>query len=121
VSVIEVLVSTALVAAVSGALLPAIAIAARLQRESAIEVEAALIAARRLAIVKAGIGAGVVAGGVEHLDRSGAPAASGAAAYECSWAIEPSPGPPGLLRVTVSVAAIGAVNGVTVTSVVPDG
>ena len=121
VSVIELLVATAIIATVSAALLPAIALAARLQRESAIEVEASLIAARRLEMLKAEIAAGLAAAGPEFLDRSGAAVPIGVAAYECTWSIEAAPGPPGLSRIAVRVAGLGDETAVVITTVVPDG
>lgn len=120
-SVIEVLVATAILATVSAALLPAIALAARLQRESAIEVEAALIATRRLETVKAEIAAGVAVAGAEFLDRRGVAVPSAAAAYECTWSIEAVPVQPGLSRIAVRVAGIGDRAAVVITTVVPDG
>lgn len=131
-SLIETLVALALVAGVSASLLPAIAGAARLQRDSAIETEAAVIAASRLESLKADVAAGRIgAGGTldtaqdgwqARIDRGGNVVTAGAAAYECRWRVASSPASAGAWMVSVRVVpAVDARLAVTVSTAVQGG
>ena len=118
VSIVELLVALAIMTTVSAALLPAIALASRLQRDSAVETAAALIAAARLELLKAAPAAGE---GREFVDRDGTPSPVDRASYECRWAVDTAPGAPGALRIIVRAWAIGDRAQVVVATVVPDG
>ncbi|HUF22971.1 MAG TPA: hypothetical protein VMN81_02495 [Vicinamibacterales bacterium] len=131
-SLVEALVALALVAGVSAALLPALAGAARLQRDSAIETEAAVIAASRLESLKADVAAGRIgAGGAldaahdgwhARIDRDGNIATAGTAAYECRWRVALAAAPAGALMLSVRVVpAVGARLAVTISTAVPGG
>jgi prepilin-type N-terminal cleavage/methylation domain-containing protein len=98
-SLVETLTALALIASVSAALLPALVLASRLHRDSAIETEAAIIAAARLEDLAAALAAGGLAAGGRldiadagwHnvVDRAGAPVARAQASYEVRWAVTP--------------------------------
>lgn len=117
-----------MVATVSGALLPAVAIAARLQRESATETEAAVIASTHLERLKAAIEAGGGAGGAidsavegwsAFLTRGGATSDEGAAPFECRWQI--AQGVPGVWIIRVRVLSrAGPEVDVSIAAVMPD-
>jgi prepilin-type N-terminal cleavage/methylation domain-containing protein len=127
-SLVEALVALALVATASAALLPAVAIAARLQRDSAIETEASLIASATMESVKAGVAARRIGPGGSidaaldgwhtRVDREGAPGA--AAVFECRWRVAPAAAPSGLLILVVRVVPPGGA-AVTLAAAVPDG
>lgn len=113
-SIVETLVALSLMAVVTAALLPGIALAARLQRDSAVETEAAVIAAARLEQVKAGVAADVIGmggrldasveGWCAMVDREGAPAARGA--FDSRWQVAPATAPAGVLVVVVRVVPL---------------
>lgn len=110
-SIVESLVALALMASVSAALLPAVAAAARLQRAAALESEAALIAAGRVALLTREIAAGLIAPR-EGREESGA--------FDCRWWVEAS-SVPGVLLVRVRVVArAGDAAPVVVSTAVPD-
>jgi len=110
-SIVESLVALALMASVSAALLPAVAAAARLQRAAAIESEAALLAAGRLAVLKREIADGLIA------TREGT-GVSGA--FDLRWWVEAS-AVPGILLVRVRVVPrAGHAPAVIVSTAVPD-
>lgn len=118
-SIIENLVALSLMAVVTAALLPGIALAARLQRDSAIETEAAVIAAARLEHVKAGVAAGVIGTGGAldapmegwhvMVDREGEPAERGA--FDSRWQVTPATAPAGVLIVLVRAVPLADVRG----------
>jgi type II secretory pathway pseudopilin PulG len=118
VSIVELLVALAIMVTVSAALLPAIALASRLQRDSANETEAAVIAAARLEALKATPGRGE---GHDFFDRDGFATTGERAAYECRWRIDTAPGAAGALRIVVHAAAVGERAEVVAATVVPDG
>ncbi len=129
-SIIETVVALGLVAGVSAALLPALALAARLQRESAIETEAAVIAAGRIEYLTADVAAGLTGPGGAldtpregwHalVDREGNDAPAASAVFDCRWHVAAAPAPAGLLIVSVRVVPIGAGGGaVTISVAVP--
>lgn len=131
-SLIEALVALALVAGVSATLPPALAVAARLQRDSAIETEAAVIAASRLESLKADVAAGRIGGGGSldaaqdgwhaRVDRDGSIVTAGRAAYECRWRVAPAPAPAGAWLVSVRVVpAVGVRLAVTISTAVHGG
>jgi len=110
-SIVETLVALALTASVSAVLLPAVAAAARLQGAAAIESEAALIAAGRIALLKREIAGGLIE------PREGR---EGAGAFDCRWWVEPSI-VPGVLIVRVRVVSqAGDAAPVGVSTAVPD-
>lgn len=90
VSLVEALIALALMATVSAALLPGIAIAARLHRDSAIQTDAAVIGGAhlaRLAAAPSGISQGgglddAVEGWRAYVDATGAEVDAGAAMFE---------------------------------------
>jgi type II secretory pathway pseudopilin PulG len=131
-SLVEALVALALVAGVSAMLPPALAVAARLQRDSAIETEAALIAASRLESLKADVAAGRAGAGGSldaahdgwhaRIDRDGTIVPAGRAAYECRWRVTPAPAAAGAWMVSVRVVpAVGARLAVTISTAVQGG
>jgi hypothetical protein len=120
-TVIEMLVGLAVFTTVSAAMLPAIALAARLQRDSGIEMEAAIVASRRLETVKIALEDGPVASGSAFVDRTGDAAPEDRAVFECRWLVETAPGAPGVSRIAVQVSARGGSVAVTLSTVVPDG
>lgn len=95
VSLIETLVALSLIALVSAALLPAVAAAGRLYRESARESEAVRIAASRLDVLARSADAGAAGGSLTEtqagwsvfVDRAGAPVPAARAIYECRWRV----------------------------------
>src|SRR5688500_17671013 len=107
------LIALALVAGVTAVLLPAVALSARLQRASAIETEASVIAASRLEYLKADIAGGLIGSGGAidarlegwHalVDRQGAPSPEAAAAFECRWRVSAAASPAGVFILTVRV------------------
>jgi type II secretory pathway pseudopilin PulG len=131
-SLIETLVALALVATSSAVLLPALAAAARLQRESALETLAVSIAAARLESLAADVAAGrmdaggdvdaAVEGWHETVDRSGMPGGARTAGFETRWQVAPAPAPAGVLIVIVRVLPLAArAHAVTFSLAVPDG
>ena len=110
----------ALVTGVSAAVLPAIALSARLQRESAIHTEAAAIAAGRLERLKrdvadgiAGIG-GSLEGSVEGWSEFIPPS------FDVRWQVTPLAAPAGAVSIAVRVVArAGTASPLTVATVVP--
>ena len=129
-SIIELLVALAMMAVVSAALLPAIALAARLQRESAIETESATIAAAALERVKARMPAvsapggsldGRVAGWHVLVNREGVEVSEAGAAYECRWRIARLDAPAGVVVLSVRVLPLGVAHqALTIATVVRD-
>lgn len=131
-SLIEALVALALVAGVSATVPPALAVAARLQRDSAVETEAAVMAASRLESLKADVAAGRISAGgsldAAHdgwhagIDRDGNLVAAGRAVYECRWRVTPAPAPAGAWMVSVRVMpAVDARLAVTISTAVRGG
>lgn len=131
-SLVETLVALALVAGVSAALPPGLALAARLQRESAIETEAAVIAARFLERLKADVAAGRIgAGGAldaaqegwhAGIGRGGDIVAAGAGVYDCRWRVAAAPAPAGAWIVSVRVVPVAAAGlAVTISTAVQGG
>jgi prepilin-type N-terminal cleavage/methylation domain-containing protein len=112
-SLVETLVALALIATVSAALLPAIALAARLHRDSAIETEAAVIAAAHLARLAASVAAsetGVggsldtpVDGWRADVGASGSEVDSDAAVFEVRSQVSTMPGGTRMLLIAVRV------------------
>ena len=117
-SIVDLLVALAIMTTVSAAVLPAIALASRLQRDSAVETTAALIAGGRLEVLKAAPAAGE---GHAFLDRDGRAAGIDRAVYECRWRVDTAPGAPGAWRIVVRASAIGDRAQVVVAAMVPDG
>ena len=117
-SIVELLVALAMMVTVSAALLPAVALASRLQRDSAVETEAALIAAARLEALKAAPARGE---GRDFFDRDGSMTTEDRAVYECRWRIDTAPGAPGALLIVARAAAVGERGEVVMATVVPDG
>jgi prepilin-type N-terminal cleavage/methylation domain-containing protein len=129
-SLAETLVALSVLAVASAAMLPAIALAGRLQRDSAVATEAAIIAAARLEGLKADVAAARVARGGSldaavdgwHvlLDRAGAPAAAGRAVYECRARVVASVSP-GVAIAAVRVLVRGQAEGaITLSTAVHD-
>lgn len=120
-SLIETLVALALVVSVSAALLPAVALASRLQRESAIETEGAAIAASCLEQVKAGVGAGAIGDGGSIDTPIDGWHVRATASFECRWQSSALAAPAGLRVLAVRVVPLaGAGLSITMTSVVAD-
>src|SRR5687768_440089 len=115
-SLVETLTALALIASVSAALLPALALASRLHRDSAIETEAAIIGANRLEHLGAALAAGALAAGGrldiadpgwnDAVDRAGAPVARAHASYEVRWAVAPLGGSSSVYVLAVRVVPI---------------
>ncbi|MDQ3070501.1 MAG: hypothetical protein M3R55_12335 [Acidobacteriota bacterium] len=115
-SLLETLVALALVTSVGAALLPALAMAARLQRESDLETGATLAGSRQIAqiareIEAAGRGTGGAldiprSGWQQFVDRDGAPAPVEDAVFDCRWLVTRSEEPAGLLIVHVRVVPL---------------
>ena len=118
VSIIELLVALAMTAVVTAAMLPAIVLASRLQRDSAVETRAAVIASARLEMLKA---APALGEGRELVDRDGRPSEASRATYECRWTVDAAPGAPGALRIVVRAYGMGDPSHVVIATVVPDG
>lgn len=119
-TVIEMLVALAVFTTVSAAILPAIALAARLQRDSGIEMEAAIVASRRLETLKVELEDGPVASGSALVDRGGDVVPGDRAVFECRWFVDTAPGAPGAVRIAVQVSAPGSGVALTISTVVPD-
>ena len=130
-SLVETLIALALVAGVTAALLPAVALSSRLQQASAVETESAVIAASRLEYLKADIAAGLIGigGGVDAaiadwhvlVDRQGTPVPAAAASFECRWQIAQAPAPPGVLILTVRIVPLAdRSTPLTISVAVPD-
>ena len=112
-SLVEALVALALMATVSAALPPAIALASRLHRESAMQTDAAIIGAAHLARLAAAVAAGSIGAGgsldgplegwCDGVDATGAPAPSGRAAFEVRSQVSSIPGGAGVMLAAVRV------------------
>ena len=112
-SLVEALVALALIATVSAALLPAVALASRLHRESAMQTDAALIGAAHLARLAEAVAAssigpggsldGPAAGWREAVDATGAPAPANGAAFEVRSQVSGIPGGAGVMLAAVRV------------------
>lgn len=123
-SLVETLVALALTASVSAALLPALAIASRLHRESAIETEAAVIGEARLELLASDAANGTIGAGGRldaraegwHacVDRSGAVVEEHAASFELRWQIVSLVAPAGVTAVSVRVIPVAS-RGVSIT------
>lgn len=130
-SLIETLVALALIASVSAALLPAIALASRLHRDSAIETEAAVIAAAHLArlasrVASADVSMGGSLDGAEEgwralVDVTGTAAEAQRAVFEVRWQVASVPASPGVVLLAVRVLPMAnRAAAITLTAVVPD-
>ena len=104
-----------MIAVATAAVMPAIVLAGRLQRDSAIATEAALIAGARLELLKTRLMDGVPAGGSldapvdgwhTYLDRAGGEVPVARAVYECRSQVAASVSP-GVLIAAVRVSWIG--------------
>ena len=116
-SIVESLVALAMVAVVSAALLPAVALAGRLQRESAVETEAVTIASATLERVKAQMpGVAATGGSLEAraagwyalVNREGAEAGAEDSAYECRWHVSRLAVPATVVVLSVRVIPLAA-------------
>lgn len=116
-SIIESLVALAIVAVVSAALLPAVALAGRLQRESAVETEAVTIATATLARVTAQMPAAAASGGSlaartagwhAMVSRAGVEAGAADAVYECRWQVSRLAAPASVAVLSVRVIPLAA-------------
>jgi hypothetical protein len=115
---VETLAALAVIASVTAALLPALALTSRLHRDSAIETEASVIGAGRLEVLAAAVSTGVLgaggrvdmaqAGWSQPVDRAGAPVALAQASYESRWQVVLL-GSPGAVHV-VSVRVVPLAN-----------
>ncbi|MEX2270059.1 MAG: hypothetical protein WD690_01220 [Vicinamibacterales bacterium] len=141
-SLIETLIALGLTASVSAALLPALAAAARLHRDSAIETEKTIVAAARMEWLAAAVADGTVGiggrlddapGGVQgsppgtdgwhaFVDRAGMPVEAGRASFESRWQVAALTAAPGVYVLAVRVIPTAApAAAITLTLVVPDG
>lgn len=129
-SLVEALVALALMATVSAALLPAIALASRLHRDSAMQTDAAIIGAAHLARLAGAVAAssigpggsldGPVDGWRDAVDATGAPAPASSAAFEVRSQVSAIPGGAGVMLVAVRVLPLARRDSaVTFASVVP--
>lgn len=118
-SIVESLVALALMATVSAALLPAVALAARLQRESALETEGVTIAASTLERLRGQMAPAALSGGDldtraagwhAFVDREGAVSGGTNAAYECRWQITRLDAPSNVAVLQVRVIPLAAAN-----------
>ena len=115
-SLVETLTALALIASVSAALLPGLAVAARLHRDSGTETEATIIGAGRLEDLAAAVSTGALgtggrldialAGWNQLVDRAGAPVDPARASYETRWAVAPLGTPGGVHVLAVRVVPI---------------
>ena len=114
----------------TAAVLPAIVLAARLHRDSAVATEAALIAGARLESLKGDVANGATAGGGSldegvdgwqaYFDRAGVEVPAAGAVYECRWRVAASPSP-GVLIAAVRVSWRGQAGGaITLSTAVHD-
>ena len=131
-SLIETLVALALTATVSAALLPALVLASRLHRDSAIETDAALIASARMERLAADVAAGAVATGGdlgmalagwhELLDGGGVPTDPARGLYETRWRVASVLSPAGVYLLSVRVIPLASrAAALTLTLAVPVG
>lgn len=129
-SLVETLIALALIATVSAALLPAIAIAARLHRDSAIATDAAIIGGAHLArLASAAAASGLGAGGSldgalegwrAHVDATGADVDARAAVFEVRSRISTVTGGDGVWLLAVRVVPLANRDAaLTLTVVVP--
>jgi hypothetical protein len=111
-SLAETLIAAALIASATAAMLPAIAQASRLQRDSDLQTAAVLMSVARLERLESAVAAGLGAGGsldapvdgwYAWLDRDGRAVQEADAAFACRWAAAPS-AVPGVLIAAVRVA-----------------
>src|SRR5688500_3246885 len=128
-SLVETLTALALIAGVSAAPLPALALASRLHRDSALPTQAAIIGANRLEPLGAALAAGAPAAGGprasadpgrnDAVERPGAPSARAHASYEVRWAVAPLGGSSSVYVLAVRVVPIAnPVAAITLTSAV---
>ena len=91
--------AAALIASATAAMLPALAQAARLQRDSDLQTAAVLMGAARMERVESAVAAGLEPGGSVDapvdgwhawLDRDGRAVQEADAAFACRWAVSPS-------------------------------
>ncbi len=117
-------------AVATAAVLPAMVLAGRLQRDSAIATEAAFIAGARIELLKGRVADGATAlggsldagidGWQAYLDRAGAEVVAARAMYECRWRLAESASP-GVLIAAVRVSWRGQAGGaVTLSTAVHD-
>ena len=101
--------AAALIASASAAMLPALAQASRLQRDSDLQTSAVLMSVARLQRLESAVAAGLGPGGSLEapvdawhawLDRDGRAVPEAGAAFACRWAVSPSAAP------GVSIAAV---------------
>lgn len=117
-SLVEALVALALMTGVSVAILPAIALSARLQRESAIETEAAAIAASRLERLKRDVAAGAVGSGGSLDNAVAGWSTTIEPSFQCRWQVMSLAAPQGVRLVAVRVVPLAGNAPVTVATVV---
>ena len=118
-----------MIAVATAGALPAIVLAGRLQRDSAVATEAAFIAGARLELLKAGVAGGTVATGGSldasldgwhaALDRAGAEVIAASAVYDCRWRLAESAAP-GVLIAAVRVSWRGGAGSLTLSTAVHD-
>lgn len=119
-SLVEALVALALVTGVSAAILPAIALSARLQRESAIETNAAVLAASRLESLKRDVAAGAIGTGGSLESAIEGWSAPVEPAFECRWQVTDLAAPQGARLIAVRVVPLaGNMAPLTIATVVP--
>lgn len=114
-SLVEALLAVALVASATAALLPVLAQAARLHRESDLQTRAAMLASSRLERLVLAAGGLAYGGAVDAelegwhawLDREGRLVGQDAATFLCTWRLAPA-AMPGAGILTMRVAPVGA-------------
>lgn len=120
-SLVEALVALALVTGVSAAILPAIVLSARLQRESALETDAAVLAAGRLERLERDVAAGAIGTGGSLESAVEGWSARVESAFECRWQVMALAVPQGVRLIAVRVVPLaGNMAPLTIATVVPD-